>query len=122
TKSEPDALLLATGSEVQLAIRAQKKLLEKENIDVRVVSMPAWDLFEAQDEAYKESVIPSNVRARVGIEMASPLGWDRYTGPTGEIIAIDQFGASAPGDKVIEEYGFTVDHVIEKTKRTMNRS
>ncbi|RDW20674.1 transketolase [Oceanobacillus chungangensis] len=111
-KETPDALILATGSEVQLAVSAQKALKEKD-IDVRVVSMPSWDRFEQQDEAYKESVIPSNVKARVGVEMASSFGWNRYVGDAGKVIAIDTFGASAPGEKVMEEYGFTVENVVK---------
>ncbi|AXI10529.1 transketolase [Oceanobacillus zhaokaii] len=111
-KETPDALILATGSEVQLAVYAQKALKEKD-IDVRVVSMPSWDRFEKQDEAYKESVIPSNVKARVGVEMASSFGWNRYVGDAGKVIAIDTFGASAPGEKVMEEYGFTVENVVK---------
>ncbi len=112
TKETPDALLLATGSEVQLAVSAQAALKEK-GIDVRVVSMPSWDRFNAQDAAYKEKVIPSSVKNRVAIEMAASFGWDRYVGDHGKIIAIDRFGASANGDRVIKEYGFTVENVVE---------
>ncbi|MFD2133446.1 transketolase [Pseudogracilibacillus auburnensis] len=111
-KNSADAILLATGSEVSLAIQAQKELLEK-NIDVRVVSMPSWDRFEEQDKAYKEEIIPSTVKNRVAIEMASSLGWDRYVGDAGKVIAVDKFGASAKGDKVVAEYGFTVENVIK---------
>lgn len=108
----PDALLLATGSEVQLAVAAQKALKEK-NIDVSVVSMPSWDRFNEQDEAYKNEVIPPNVKKRVAIEMASSLGWHRYAGDEGKVLAIDTFGASADGNKVIAEYGFTVENVVK---------
>jgi len=118
-KETPDALLLATGSEVQLAIASQQALKEK-GIDVSVVSMPSWDRFEAQDEAYKNEVIPSNVKARVAIEMASTFGWNRYVGDQGAIIGIDRFGASANGDKVIEEYGFTVENVVKHVKAVLN--
>lgn len=110
-KKHVDAILLATGSEVPLAVEAQKVLLEK-NIDVRVVSMPSWDRFEKQDEAYKEEIIPSSVTDRVAIEMGSSLGWERYVG-AGKIIAVDQFGASGKGDKVVAEYGFTVENVVK---------
>ncbi|WP_442962103.1 transketolase [Pseudogracilibacillus sp. SE30717A] len=110
-QKEPEAILLATGSEVSLAVEAQKALLEK-NIDVRVVSMPSWDRFEAQDSAYKEKIIPSNVKKRVAIEMASSLGWERYTGDEGSIIAVNTFGASGKGDVVVKEYGFTVENII----------
>jgi transketolase len=111
-KDTPDVLLLATGSEVQLAVKSQAKLKEKE-IDARVVSMPSWDRFEAQDENYKDRIIPKEVKHRLAIEMASPLGWDKYTGDYGKVLGINQFGASAPGDKVVEEYGFTVENVIK---------
>ncbi|MDO6451144.1 transketolase [Oceanobacillus profundus] len=114
-KETPDALLLATGSEVQLAVAAQKELLEKD-IDVSVVSMPSWDRFQEQDVAYRNEVLPPHVKARVGIEMASSFGWDRYVGNEGAIIGIDRFGASAKGEKVITEYGFTVENVIKHVK------
>jgi transketolase len=112
TKETPDAILIATGSEVQLAVRAQAQLKE-EGKDVSVVSIPSWDRFDKQDQAYKESVLPKAVTKRVGIEMASSLGWERYVGLEGSIIAIDTFGASANGDKLIEEYGFTVENVVK---------
>ncbi|GLO66321.1 MULTISPECIES: transketolase [Oceanobacillus] len=111
-KETPDALLLATGSEVQLAVRAQETLKEK-GIDVQVVSMPSWDRFEAQEDAYKNEVLPKEVKARVGIEMATSFGWERYVGLDGKVIGINRFGASAKGEKVIEEYGFTVDNVVK---------
>lgn len=111
SKETPDALLLATGSEVQLAVKAQKELREK-GIDVRVVSMPSWDRFEKQDKRYKNSVIPPQVKKRLAIEMASTFGWERYVGEDGEVLGIDTFGASAKGDKVVEEYGFTVGNVV----------
>mgnify|MGYP001943366439 FL=1 len=111
-KETPDAILIATGSEVHLAIKAQA-VLKEQGKDVSVVSLPSWDRFEKQDESYKESVLPSSVRKRVGIEMASSLGWERYTGLDGKILAIDRFGASANGNKVIEEFGFTVENVVK---------
>ncbi|MEQ6390954.1 transketolase [Bacillaceae bacterium S4-13-58] len=114
-KETPDALLLATGSEVQLAVEAQKEL-SNQGIDVAVVSMPSWDRFNKQDASYKEEVLPSSVKKRVGIEMASSFGWDRYVGDEGEILAIDTFGASAPGETIIEKYGFTVENVVNKVK------
>jgi len=118
-KDTPDAILLASGSEVHLAVQAQKTLRE-EGIDVSVVSMPSWDRFEQQDQLYKDSVLPPNVRKRLGIEMASSFGWERYVGLDGDILAIDRFGASAPGGKVIEEYGFTVQNVVEKVKQMLS--
>lgn len=118
-KEEPDALLIATGSEVQLAIRAQAALKEK-GIDVNVVSMPSWDRFEKQDDAYKNEVLPENVRARLAIEMASPLGWKQYVGDQGKVLAIDTFGASGNGNKIIEEYGFTVENVVSQVEKLIN--
>ncbi|MFD1449065.1 transketolase [Oceanobacillus profundus] len=118
-KETPDALLLATGSEVQLAIASQKELKEK-GIDVRVVSMPSWDRFNQQHVAYKNEVIPPQVKARVAIEMGSTFGWERYTGEQGTILGIDTFGASAPGNKVIEAYGFTVENVVKHVESVLN--
>lgn len=117
-KETPDAMLLATGSEVHLAIEAQKTLKEK-GIDVRVVSMPSWDRFEEQDVTYKNNILPPTVKKRLAIEMASSLGWERYVGDEGEILAIDTFGASAPGEIVIAKYGFTVNNVVEKVEQLL---
>lgn len=111
-EKEPEAIILATGSEVSLAVEAQQDL-KKKNIDVRVVSMPSWDRFEQQDTAYKNDVIPAHITNRVAVEMASPFGWERYVGSKGTIIGVDTFGASAPGGTVIEEYGFTVENVVK---------
>ncbi|WP_010648217.1 transketolase [Oceanobacillus massiliensis] len=111
-KETPDALVLATGSEVQLAVAAQKTLREK-GIDVRVVSMPSWDRFNEQDQAYKDVVLSPQIKARVAIEMGTSFGWERYVGDHGKILGIDRFGASAPGEKVMEEYGFTVENVVK---------
>ncbi|WP_019152673.1 transketolase [Robertmurraya massiliosenegalensis] len=116
----PDVLLLATGSEVSLAVEAQKSL-ESEGIHASVVSMPSWHRFEKQSQEYKESVIPKSVKKRLGIEMATSLGWHRYTGDEGDVLAIDQFGASAPGEKIMEEYGFTVQNVVARVKAMLNK-
>lgn len=112
---KPDGILIATGSEVFLATEAQKALAA-EGMDVSVVSMPSMDLFEAQSAEYKESVLPKSVKKRVAIEAGSPFGWERYTKCRGKIIAIDHFGASAPGDKVLAEFGFTTENVINTYK------
>ncbi|MCK1993827.1 transketolase [Peribacillus muralis] len=114
-KADADALLLATGSEVNLAVEAQQALAA-EGIDVSVVSMPSWDRFETQSKEYKQSVINPAVKKRLAIEVASPFGWDRYTGDEGEILAINHFGASAPGNKIMEEFGFTVENVVARVK------
>ncbi|GLF90709.1 transketolase [Bacillus safensis] len=118
--AQPEALLLASGSEVGLAIEAQKAL-EKEGIRASVVSLPAWDRFDQQSDEYKESVLPKAVRARIAIEMGTSLGWERYTGLDGDVIAIDQFGASAPGETIIENYGFTVSNVVSRVKAKLNK-
>ncbi|MGG1398974.1 transketolase [Bacillus salipaludis] len=114
-KETPDALLLATGSEVGLAVEAQKALAG-EGIQVSVVSMPSWDRFEAQSKEYKDSVLPKNVKKRLGIEVGASLGWHKYVGDEGDVLAIDKFGASAPGEKIMEEYGFTVNNVVARLK------
>ncbi|WP_099221362.1 transketolase [Listeria costaricensis] len=111
-KSTPDVILLASGSEVNLAVQAQTEL-KKAGTDASVVSVPSFDLFEKQSAAYKESVLPNAVRKRVAIEMAASFGWDRYVGLDGKIIGIDRFGASAPGETIIKNYGFTVENVVE---------
>lgn len=111
----PDALILASGSEVQHGVAAQK-LLAEEGIHVRVVSMPSWELFEKQSQEYKDSVLLPDVKKRLAVEMAYPLGWERYTGDQGDILGITTFGASAPGDIVIREYGFTPENVAARVK------
>lgn len=118
-KERIDAILIATGSEVNLAIEAQKELY-KQNIDVRVVSMPSWDLFEKQPDSYKEEVLPSSIEKRMSIEMASSLGWERYVGKDGKILSVDKFGASAPGNIVVKEYGFSVENVVNEVKDLIN--
>lgn len=115
---KPVAQIIATGSEVQLAVKAQAALAE-EGIHVRVISLPSWDLFDKQDKAYKDSVILPEVKARVAVEMAHPFGWERYVGEQGSIIGIDTFGASAPGDKVMAEYGYTVENVVKHVKEQL---
>ncbi|KHF41402.1 transketolase [Halalkalibacter okhensis] len=114
-KEEAEGLLLATGSEVSLAIAAQKEL-EKEGIFVSVVSMPSWDRFEQQTAEYRESVLPSHLPRRLAIELGASLGWREYIGDRGDKITIDHFGASAPATKLFEEYGFTVENVVNKFK------
>lgn len=118
-KETPDALLLATGSEVGLAVEAQSAL-QQEGIDVSVVSMPSWDRFEQQSKEYKNSVLPKDVKKRLGIEMATPLGWERYTGDEGDILAINTFGASAPGERIMKEYGFTTENVVARVKALLD--
>ncbi|MDW7649895.1 MAG: transketolase [Bacillota bacterium] len=116
----PDLILMATGSEVELAVKAKAEL-QKQGVDVRVVSLISWELFEQQDQSYREQVLPKDVKKRLAIEMAHPMGWERYTGSEGEIVAINHFGASAPGAVLMEKFGFTVDHVVERTVQLLNK-
>ncbi|MCD7033665.1 transketolase [Metabacillus sp. GX 13764] len=118
-KETADALLLASGSEVGLAIEAQKELL-KDGIDTAVVSMPSWDRFEQQSDEYKQSVLPKDVKKRLAIEVASPFGWERYTGDEGDVLGINHFGASAPGEKIMQEFGFTKENVAARLKALIN--
>lgn len=110
-----DAIIIATGSEVNLAMEAKEALFEQ-GIDVRVVSMPSMELFEKQDDDYKEMVLPRNIRARLSIEMASDFGWHKYVGLDGKTMSVSRFGTSAPASVVIENYGFTVENVIKNIK------
>jgi transketolase len=116
----PDVLLLATGSEVTLCVDAYEQL-KKDGIRARVVSMPSWELFDKQDQAYRESVLPPAVKARVAVEKASTLGWERYAGPEGRIIGMKTFGASAPLKELQKKFGFTPDQVIAAAKELVQR-
>ena len=111
----PQGIIMATGSELHLAVEAQKELA-KENIHVRVVSMPSWELFEQQDQAYRDHVLPPAVSTRLAVEAASPMGWERYVGSFGDVLGLSRFGESAPGDKVMEEFGFTANNVAARLK------
>ena len=111
----PDVILIGTGSEVSLCVGAYEALTA-EGIKARVVSMPSWELFEDQDEAYRESVLPSEVRHRRAVEEGSSIGWDRYVGPKGKVIAMHTFGASAPASALMKKFGFTPDAVLETAR------
>ena len=113
-QGEAKAVIIATGSEVHLALEAQAKLAE-EGICVSVVSMPSWDMFEMQSEEYKKSVLPEGL-PKVAVEAGVTLGWSRYTGSEDNVIGINKFGASAPGGTVMKEYGFTAENVAAKVK------
>lgn len=117
-KDVPDAIIIGTGSEVQLGIGAQEELL-KEGIDVRVVSMPSMDVFEKQSNEYKESILPKSVRARVAVEALSYFGWDKYVGLDGTVVAMNSFGASAPANILFEKFGFTVNNVVKAVKSVL---
>jgi transketolase len=116
----PEVILIATGSEVSLALAAHQRRVA-DGIRSRVVSMPSWDLFEAQPQSYRDEVLPPQVRARVSIEAAAPFGWERYVGLDGAIIGVDRFGASAPGPVVMREFGFTAEHVVETARAVLAR-
>ena len=116
----PDVILIGTGSEVSLCVAAQEKLAA-ENIKARVVSIPSWELFEEQDAAYKESVLPAAVTARVSVEMASTFGWERHVGAKGKMIGMRTFGASAPLKDLLKKFGFTVESVVAAAKQTLGK-
>ncbi len=116
----PELILIATGSEVSLALDAHRQLAS-EGVRSRVVSMPSWELFEAQSAEYRQAVLPPAVHARVSVEAGSPFGWERYVGPRGAIIGVDRFGASAPGPEVMARYGFSVEHVVATAKAVLAR-
>jgi transketolase len=117
-KDLPDMILMATGSEVELIYKASEEL-EKKGIDARVVSMPSFEIFERQDEEYKESVIPSKVRKRLAVEAGTSFGWHKYVGLDGDVVSIDHFGASAPAGTLFENFGFTVQNVIDKALKVL---
>jgi transketolase len=117
---KPEVILMASGSEVTHCVDAYEKL-KTDGIKARVVSMPSWELFEKQDAAYKESVLPASVIARVSIEMASTFGWDRYTGPKGKIIGMHSFGASAPLKDLLKKFGFGADSVVAAAKAVLGK-
>jgi transketolase len=114
----PDAIVIATGSEVHLALAAQDELA-REGLDVRVVSMPSWELFEEQPREYREAVLPPGVTARVSVEAGSSLGWERWVGDRGRVIALDRFGASAPGEVCMERFGFTSENVARAVREVL---
>ncbi|MBD0325924.1 MAG: transketolase family protein, partial [Pyrinomonadaceae bacterium] len=114
----PKLILLATGSEVSLALEARERL-QQEGTPVRVVSMPCWELFEEQSEEYRAQVIPPAVAARLAIEAGARLGWDRYIGPQGDAVCLERFGGSAPGDVALRELGFSVENVLQRARRLL---
>ncbi|HLW79571.1 MAG TPA: transketolase C-terminal domain-containing protein, partial [Terriglobia bacterium] len=116
----PQIILIASGSEVALALEAYEKL-SAEGIVARLVSMPSWDLFEKQPQSYRDDVLPPQVTARLAIEAASPFGWERYVGTKGAVIGMTRFGASAPYQVLAEKFGFTVGNVVEKAHELLGR-
>lgn len=113
---KPDIILIATGSEVSLVVAACQKLTE-DKIKVRIVSIPSWELFEAQPRSYRDSVLPPSLRARLAVEAGATQGWCKYVGDEGDVIGVDRFGASAPGEVMMSEYGFAVDNVYERAMK-----
>jgi transketolase len=118
---KPDLILIGTGSEVSLIVAACKQLTEKE-VNIRIVSMPSWELFDAQPCDYRDSVLPPSVRARLAVEAGATQGWCKYVGGEGDVIGVDRFGASAPGEVLMREYGFTVENVCKRAMELVNRT
>jgi transketolase len=117
---KPDIILIASGSEIEIVLAAAD-MLNAKNLAVRVVSMPSWELFEAQPEVYRQQVLPMDVKAKIAVEAGSPQGWDRYVGETGQVIGLDHFGASAPYSVLYEKFGITADHVVDKALELVQR-
>ena len=117
----PEVIIIASGSEVSLAVQAHEELLT-EGIRSRVVSMPSWGIFERQPQAYRDSVLPAHVTARVAVEQASTFGWERYVGTSGQVVGMNTFGASAPLKELQTKFGFEPDHVVGAAKRQLGRT
>jgi len=120
-EGEPELILVATGSELQIAVEA-RKVFESEGIATRVVSMPSVEWFDSQDEEYRESVLPSSVRARVIVEAGIAQPWHRFAGDAGEIVSIEHFGASADYQTLFREFGFTTENVVAAARRSLGRT
>jgi transketolase len=116
----PELVLIATGSEVWVALEARERL-QAEGTATRVVSMPCWELFAEQDQGYRDQVLPPSVRARLAVEAAATFGWERWVGEDGEVVGIDHFGASAPGAIVLEKFGFTPGNVADRARALLAR-
>ena len=116
----PEVIIIASGSEVSLAVAAHEKLLP-EGIRSRVVSMPSWEIFEHQSQAYRDSVLPPNVKARVAVEQGSILGWGRYVGDSGRVIGMNTFGSSAPLKELQKKFGFEPDQVVMAAKEQLKK-
>jgi transketolase len=121
SKGRPELIIIATGSEVHIALDAYERLT-KEGVAVRVVSMPCRESFEKQSAQYKDKVLPPGVTARITVEAAATFGWERYAGQEGISIGIDRFGASAKGSVNLEKFGFTAENIIEKSRKLLSRS
>ena len=117
---KPQLILIGTGSELGLVVLARQRLLER-GVAARCVSLPSWELFAAQSREYRDAVLPPTVRARLAVEAARSFGWERWVGGEGEVIGVDRYGASAPGEVVLREFGFTVDNVCERALALLQR-
>jgi transketolase len=117
---KPDLVLIATGSEVGLIVAAAHELAARQ-VQARVVSMPSWELFDAQPQEYRDEVLPPSIVARLAVEAGAPQGWHRYVGGRGDVLGVDRFGASAPGDVLLREYGFTVENVCRRALATLRQ-
>jgi len=121
TNGRPDIILIATGSEVSLIVEARQQL-QRQDIQTRLVSMPSWELFDVQTEEYRRSVFPPSVRARLAVEAGATQGWHRYIGEWGDVIGLDDFGASAPGPVLMRKFGFTVENVCKRALALMEKN
>jgi transketolase len=117
----PDLIVIGTGAETDLVAEAARKL-QADGVKVRAVSMPSWELFEQQDQAYRDSVLPPQVKKRLAVEAGASQGWERWVGDGGAALTVDRYGASAPGELVLEKYGFTVDNVIVQAKALLGKA
>src|SRR4029450_4384162 len=117
---EPEVIIIASGSEVSVAVEAHETLVA-EGIRSRVVSMPSWEIFDHQTKEYRDSVLPPNVKARVAVEQGSTLGWERYVGPSGHVVGMKTFGASAPLKELQRKFGFEPDQVVAAAKKQLGR-
>jgi transketolase len=118
---KPEVILMGTGSEVSPCVSAYEQLTS-EGVKARVVSIPCWALFEKQSDEYKRQVLPPSIKARVSVEAAATLGWDRYVGPTGKMIGMHRFGASAPIKDLLKKFGFTTERVVEAAREAIAQS
>jgi transketolase len=121
TGGDPELILIATGSELWVALSARAELEQREEVRTRVVSMPCWELFEAQPRSYQEQVLPPGVTARLAVEAASTAMWHRWVGHLGGVVGIDRYGASAPGGQLLQRFGFTPDNVVEHALAVLHR-
>jgi len=117
---DPEVILMASGSEVELIVEAGEKL-SAEGINVRLVSFPSWELFENQSQEYRDSVLPPEIKKRLAVEAGVSQGWDKWIGDMGEMHSVEKFGSSAPSKVVFEKYGFTVDNILEKARKLVGK-